>query len=224
MSYTQARVLFYFDVNDKLKIVDRAHILNSLVPFKVSLNCDKLIFEKAEMDITTDRGLFISDINDPLFSEIVKANFVYQGVGAVVMGLEKVGRLADLDYSFIQIDMEFPQYSGRFGIYMQDLTPKQETLMMMLETRTVYRPEYRDFDDVYKSFKNATADAFLALHHSLEGKQLDLFRRAVCSMTALIEATSFYEMQLGNKDGIDNFVSSIMADLEIKIGGIENEH
>ncbi len=220
---TEARVLLYFDVNDKLKIVDRAHILNSLVPFKVSLNCDKLIFEKAELDITTDRGLFISDINDPLFSEIVKANLVYQGVGAIVMGLVKVGRLADLDYSFIQIDMEFPQYSGRFGIYMQDLTPKQETLMMMLENETVYRPEYRDTDDVYKEIKHKAADAFLALRHSLNGDQIELFRKAVCSLTALLEATSYYEMQLGNKDGIDNFVSSMIVDMEmdIGVGGIE---
>ena len=215
------KVLIYFDLHDNLKIVDPENILTNLLPFKVSLDCDKLVFEHTAVDITTDRGIYISDLQDPLFSEILKAYLVYQEVGAIVMGVDNCVKLVDLDYSFIQIGMEYPKYSGRIGIYQRTLTPMQETLMMMLETETVYRPVYRDTDEVYKSFKHATADAFLALRHSLDGEQLDLFRRAVCSMTALLEATSYYEMQLGNKDGIDNFVSSMIVDMDMDIGGIE---
>jgi len=193
MNNKDEKAVIYSDAFQNIKIADKSNILKKYLPAKVSVSCGKLLIEKTDLNITSDRGIFISDINDPVFTDVVKAILVYQRNGFIVLGFDDNGRLVDLDYNSIQLMQEYPQYYNRVAIYDLQPTQEQKTIMHMLENEYGSKPVYSDQDNAFQSFKNQTAVAFMKLYQSLEDYQIDLLKKSIHSMMALIEAISCFE-------------------------------
>ena len=193
MNNKDEKAVIYSDAFQNIKIADKSNILKEYLPAKVSVSCGKLLIEKTDLNITSDRGIFISDINDPVFTDVVKAILVYQRNGFIVLGFDDNGRLVDLDYNSFQLMQEYPQYYNRVAIYDLQPTQEQKTIMHMLENEYGSKPVYSDQDNAFQSFKIQTAEAFVKLYQSLEDYQIDLLKNSIHSMMALIEAISCFE-------------------------------
>ena len=193
MNSKDEKAVIYSDAFQNIKIADKSNILKKYLPAKVSVSSGKILIEKTDLNITSDRGIFISDINDPVFTDVVKAILVYQRNGFIVLGFDDNGRLVDLDYNSIQLMQEYPQYYNRVAIYDLQPTQEQKTIMHMLENEYGSKPVYSDQDNAFQSFKIQTAEAFMKLYQSLEDYQIDLLKKSIHSMMALIEAISCFE-------------------------------
>lgn len=193
MNSKDEKAVIYSDAFQNIKIADKSNILKKYLPAKVSVSSGKILIEKTDLNITSDRGIFISDINDPVFTDVVKAILVYQRNGFIVLGFDDNGRLVDLDYNSIQLMQEYPQYYNRVAIYDLQPTQEQKTIMHMLENEYGSKPVYSDQDNAFQSFKIQTAEAFMKLYQSLEDYQIDLLKNLIHSMMALIEAISCFE-------------------------------
>ncbi len=107
------------------------------------------------------------------------------------IGAKKGRFLYDFIYTFPK--RVYPQYYNRVAIYDLQPTQEQKTIMHMLENEYGSKSVYSDQDNAFQSFKIQTAEVFMKLYQSLEDYQIDLLKKSIHSMMALIEAISCFE-------------------------------